>query len=279
MSIATISVRPSPIQPSSEPSKDLQILIQEVVKRSLIELSVSLCIGTTVFFFTATPLQGTLIFAAIAIQTLFNLALRLAKTIAVQDKQFKESAWIASSCSYLCPTAFGYLTAINAQILLHEAGHALAANCVFQNAHPKIAITPCLCGLTKFSTTHLTWLGEKLGRKSAMLFVTFMGPACSLLVSSIAIAVGIAVRGRFPELGQYLMSVGKGDFFAHSFYAFTALMPGPPHSAHDYVRFRLHGIHPLFAAIVMTTIPLLVSRFFKNQPCSNEHAHSYKAPA
>jgi len=263
MSVTAISIKRNPIQnPATSPPTELQSLVKDVAKRCLIELAVSLAIGTTAAFFTTTSVHQMVIFAAISVQTVSNAALRLADALASKMPECKETQWIRSASRYLCTTMFSYLTAFNAQILIHESGHAIAATWLFQDANPEITFTPCLGGITRFSTTHLSYWGEKIGKSNAILVATLMGPACSLLVSAVAIAVGYASQGKFPELGYYLIGVGKGDFVAHSAYAMAALSSSPSSQAHDYVRLRTFGIHPIASTIVLIAIPTLIARAF-----------------
>lgn len=241
-------------------SSNQKNLIHDVVKRSLIELSLSLAIGTITIAFTATALQGALIIGAIAVQTICNIMFRYAGTMAGQDPNCKESRWIASASAYLCPTFFDYLTAYNGQILLHEAGHAATASLLFKNANPKITMTPYLGGKTTFNTAKLTQFGENLGKSGAMFLVTLMGPACTLLVSTIAIAVGCAVQEKFPELSSYFICTGKRDFHANSFYALSALLSSPFEKAHDYARLATYGIHPLASALFLLMMPIVITK-------------------
>jgi quinol-cytochrome oxidoreductase complex cytochrome b subunit len=99
-----------------------------------------------------------------------------------------------------------------------------------------------------------------------MLVVTLMGSTCSLLISTIAIAVGYAIRNKFPELGRYLIGVGRGDFYAHSFYALSALSTTPGPKGHDFLRLRAYGVHPLAAAIAILAIPLLLHMAMSSRP-------------
>jgi hypothetical protein len=246
-------------------SPEIQILIQDVARKCLIELAISLSIGAAAACFTATLLHGSLIFAAIAVQTVCNAALRIAAALASRMPPCKETQWIQTASPYLCMTMFAYLTAYNAQILLHEAGHAIASKAMFQNANPQISFTPCIGGSTEFSQGCLAPLGEKIGKNNAMLFVTLMGPTCTLLISTLAIAVGYAIQNKFPELGYYLIGIGRGDFLAHSFYALTACSTTPGSPAHDFIQLQSYGIHPLAAAISIFAIPILLDRAFERK--------------
>lgn len=266
MSVTAISIQQNPVQsPATSPQTELQSLIKDVAKRCLIELAVSLAIGTTAAFFTTSSLHQMVICAAISVQTVSNAALRLADALASKMPECKETQWIHSASRYLCTTMFAYLTAFNAQILIHESGHALAATWLFQDANPEITFTPYLGGITRFSKTHLSSWGEKIGKSNAILVATLMGPACSLLVSAVAIAVGYASKGKFPELGYYLIGVGNGDFVAHSAYAMAALSSSPSSQAHDYVRLKTFGIHPIASTIAILAIPILIDRAFNEK--------------
>jgi len=257
MSVASIYRHPLFQRPRIE-VLDQRAIIRDVAKRCLVELGVSLAIGAVSFFFTASLLHGALLFAAIAVQTICNAALRYARALAEREPQSEESRKIAAACAYLCPTTFAYLTAVNAQSLIHESGHAAAASLLFKEANPQITLTPCLGGLTRYSATHLSALGQKVGRSKTLLLVTLMGPVSTLFVSAVAMAVGLAIGGKFPELGTYLEGVGRGNFYAHAFYAVTALLSSPPSSAHDFVRLGSYGIHPLAAAIAILAVPILI---------------------
>ena len=270
MSAAAISFQENsikfPLQAAASPS-EMRLLIQDVARRCLMELALSLVIGTIAASFTATPLHAALIFAAIVVQTVANAALRTADALAAKMPPCQETQWIRSASPYLCMNMFAYMTAGNAQSLLHESGHAIAAKWCFKNANPQITLTPCLGGVTQFSTTHLSALGEKLGKSNALLLVTLMGPSCSLLISTAVIAVGYAVRNKLPELGVYLIGVGRGDFYVHSYYALTALTSMPSSQAHDFIRLRSYGIHPLAAAMAILAIPFLIDQALKkNEP-------------
>ncbi len=270
--IAPISISQNPLRlppratSRAAPPTEMRRLIQDVAKRCFIELAVSLAIGAVAASFTASLLHASLIFAAIAVQTVSNAALRTAEALAMKMPPCDETEWIRSACPYLCTTFFAYLTAFNAQILLHEAGHRVGAMGMFQNANPQTTLTPCLGGLTQFSTKDLTTLGLRLGRSNAMLIVTLMGPTCSLLISTIAIAVGYAIRNKFPELGRYSVGVGRGDFYAHSFYALSALSTTPGPKGHDFLRLRAYGVHPLAAAIAILAIPPLLHLAMSTRP-------------
>ena len=86
MSVAAIR-NPRLVPPSAIPldESDQKTILQSVANRTLIELGVSLAIGAATVAFTATPLHGTLMFAAIAVQTICNAALRYADAMAAKS--------------------------------------------------------------------------------------------------------------------------------------------------------------------------------------------------
>jgi hypothetical protein len=269
-----------PTQPDSNFGTDFGIrqLVEDVAKRCFIELAVSLAIGAVAAAFTASLLHASLIFAAIAVQTVSNAAFRTLEALVLKMPPSKETEWIKSACPYLCTTFFAYLTAFNAQILFHEAGHRAAAIQMFRNANPETTLMPCLGGSTQFSTADLTTLGQSLGKSKAMLIVTLMGPLSSLLISGVALAVGYAIRNKFPELGRYLIGVGRGDFYAHSFYALSALSASPGPKGHDFLRLRTYGLHPLAAATAILAVPLLLHLAATNPALKNSFVNEGDSP-
>lgn len=255
------SKNPIPLVSTASQRKSV---IADVAQKCLIELGVSLAIGIVSSFFTATLLEGSVLFVAIALQTVCNAVFRSVGAWAAQNPESKKCQRITSISSYLCMTSFAYLSASNAQALIHESGHAIAAKWMFQNANPRISIIPCLGGVTQVATAQLSRWGKMFGRNRALFFVTLMGPFSSLFFSGLAMAVGLAVKARFSELGYYLIGIGRGDYYAHALYAMTALSSSPSTNAHDFVHLRTYGIHPLVSAVTILAIPTLINLYYKS---------------
>ncbi len=239
-------------------------IVREVAIRCLTELAISLAIGTAAFFFTADLVSGSLIFVAIAVQTVCNALLRY-YSASTAELQKNGTERIVTACNYLCPTVFAYMTAINGQTLIHEAGHALAAGSVFKGARPKITVHPLTGGITTFFIHSLTDFGKKLGKARAICFVTAMGPVSTLLISAIAIVIGYVVQSKFPELSNYLIVVGRGDFYAHAWYAFTAFDTAALGTSHDFDQLAAHGLHPLAAVVAILAVPLFLALAFQKR--------------
>lgn len=229
---------------------------------SLVELGTSLGIGTVSLCFTTTPFAVPLIFGAIAVQTISNTIFRYYRSL---DTASGQPGRTTSICNYMCPTIFSYLTIVHLQTLIHELGHALAARAVFKNAAPSITLHPFQGGATAFSIQHLSSLGKMLGKSGALCFVAAMGPVCALVVSATAITIGYLAEHKFPELSSYLIAVGNGDFFAHAFYAFTALDASCAKASHDFHCLAGHGLHPLAATVAILAIPMILSMAFKQR--------------
>lgn len=270
MPVAALSVAqmiPYKYPKSSNIPTPHRILVRQVALRCLAELAVSLAIGTTALLFTAGPIAASLIFGAIAVQTVCNVLLRyygaLAAELEKNGKGDKETQRILAACNYLCPTTFAYMSAINGQTLIHETGHAIAARAVYKNACPKIILHPLKGGLTTFSTHALTDFGKKLGKARAICFITAMGPASTLLISAIAIVIGYTVQAKLPELSNYLVSVGSGDFYTHAWYALTSFGNAALSAGHDFDRLAAHGLHPLVAAVAILAVPFFLAWAFR----------------
>ena len=227
---------------------------------SLVELGVSLGIGTVSLCFTTSPFAAPLIFGAIAVQTIANTTFRHYRSL---DKASGRPGHTTSICNYMCPTVFSYLTVLHLQTLIHELGHALAARAVFKNAAPSITLTPFQGGVTTFSIRHLSSLGKMFGKPGSLCFVAAMGPICALLISATVIMIGYIAEQKFPELSSYLIAVGNGDFFSHAFYALTALDASSAKPSHDFCRLAEHGLHPLAVTVAILAIPVILSNAFK----------------
>ena len=236
--------------------------IQQIAVPCLVELGVSLAIGLVTLSFTTTVYAAPMVFGAIALQTIANAALRYCRaSFAIAGKD----TWGDFICNYLCMMNFGYLTAVHLQTCLHECGHALAAQLLFQNARPQITVQPFAGGSTSFSTRNLTSWGQKIGKTGALCFATAMGPGTALAVSAAVVMTGYVAKSKFPELGQYLVGVGRGDFWGGAWYAFSALDPEVNTHAHDFHYLSDHGIPPLVAAIGILAIPLVLAWAFRER--------------
>ena len=157
---------------------------------------------------------------------------------------------------------FAFLTGNHAQRLLHEAGHAWASTIFYKNAKPKITLYPFGECYTKYDTQELTELGKKFGRNGSLCAVVSAGTVVSLGVSMMAMAVGIAVKGKFQEFGSFLIAYGRMDFAGHALYALSAQV-STALPTHDFIILKQNGINPLPVAITLIAIPVLFELYEK----------------
>lgn len=205
------------------------------------ELVVSLAIGAAVAVFVPNPVHIAALIKGIAIQFFIS---GFFQTVGEMVPK------MASVCEWWRGETFALFTGTNVQTLIHETGHALAAHVVYPNARPRIEIVPFGGGITRFNT-------EPGGIKR--LFVVASGPGLALLVSSVALAIGIAIRKKYPQVGKILICYGVFDFLHHAQYAYSALLPSLPH--HDFALLAAAGLNPVVATIAILAIPLLIKAF------------------
>ncbi len=158
----------------------------------------------------------------------------------------------------LTPYHFSFLDVTTRNVIVHEAGHALAALAVYQNASPKIAIYPGMGGATSYYNDNLSWFGKLLGRKNSDLLVCGAGAAMAILFSIGSLAAAKRCSSDKPELKMYLIATAIVSIVQHIFYALTAFITGADQLSHDFVALWSHGINPLIAIIAMIFLPIFV---------------------
>ncbi len=210
------------------------------VSNGLVELGVSLAMGTTTSYFTPTPSHTVVLFVAIGVQTVANAFFRAQGNI------------------YYCMVSFAYITAYNIQNLIHEWGHAVAANQIYQNANPRISLIPFFWGKTQYNSEHYTEFGEGLGPIHSRSLIALAGPVFSLLASGAGILIANALRPRFAELAMYFMLVSEGDFYCNAVLA--AIAPFYESPDNDFAPLKAYGsLVPLVASVSFISIPTLLS--------------------
>lgn len=235
--------------------------IRDLAQKTLGELAISLAMGSVCSLFVATPAGIGLIAAAIAVQTIANLAIR--SFIAYSDNRAKPdpSCETPEIARWLAPALFASATLSNGQILVHESGHALAARALLQQGRPSISLIPFRGGFTEFFPNRLSSLGKLIGKDRVMPFVSAAGPLFSLGVSSIAFAAGLAVSDQKPELSRMLIVAALLDFFVHIIYAISAFFANPADMTHDFVSLWIAGVHPAIPlALMVATLAFFVFR-------------------
>ena len=84
------------------------------------------------------------------------------------------------------------------------------------------------------------------------------GPAFTLLVSSVLLAVGLAIRHTRPAFAKYLIVWSGIDFLYHAQYALAALYTEPWNLTHDFVHLTVFGLNPIVASIAILAIPIVI---------------------
>ncbi|WP_059061190.1 hypothetical protein [Candidatus Protochlamydia naegleriophila] len=238
-------------------------LIQEVALSTLKDIAASCVITGVTCYFVATSAIPTLLIGAISMIAM-NLVLRSlsAGTLWMIYHEREHNplllfAYQLSQC--MCPISFSILESMTTSVVIHEAGHALAATAVYNNSHASIEIFPFLGGVTRYYEGALTKFGEHLGPRASRLFVNAAGPLAGILAASCEIGLSHYVKEDHPQLSLYLLSMGVMTVAQHVMYALSALSQELPSPGHDFVGlWKVGGIHPLTSVVCMLALPLLV---------------------
>lgn len=251
--MSAVSLLPCKSSSVLPPSMRETDLVSEVGLRTLVELSTSLALGALCLSFVSSGTALAVIGGAIAVQLVATTALRLWAGHLRRTGNETDAAAV----DWLAPIAFGLGSLFNAQTLIHEGGHWLAARLLYVNSYPKLSLDPFLGGSTTYRPGELTRLGQAIGRRWASPVIAAAGPVLALASAGAMLAAGEAVRDSFPECSRVLIVAALIDFFAHFVYALSALWYGPQARGHDFVVLWGIGIHPIAAAICIAALPVL----------------------
>ena len=122
-----------------------------------------------------------------------------------------------------------------------------------------IEIHPFALGQTQFCKTALSPFGQKLGAATSTCFIIASGPALTLFISSILLAIGVAILESHPQFGKYLIAWAGVDFINHAVYAYSALGTESWRLNHDFVHLGIFGLHPMVATVGIVTIPIIIT--------------------
>lgn len=251
-------------------------LIKEIVKKTLIELAVSLLFAGVGCLFVATPMgMATLLIAAVAVVAI-NILIRSIGAYcwyrlfqlqynnspkAQAKKVLFESTF--SLMNTLAPTTFSTLVDSQTRgLIVHEGGHALAATLLIKDPQVRIKINPFQGGVTSYNTWPLTRLGELFGRENSKLLIAAAGPLFSVITATTCFGASLALGKSHPELSRYLKMTSLDCIAQHAFYAFSALGTAASEKSHDFVNLMGAGLHPLAAVVSIIALPILVKLGF-----------------
>lgn len=256
----------SPLLPRVEKSQDIRNqLIKEVALATLKEIAISFAITGICCLFVATPAGVAFLLATTAAMVGFNFFIRLLggytayKLIHAEDeKQKLNYGATLTFLSYICPLTYSMVDVYSRNVLVHEAGHALAAMACYKNANPRVVILPPDGGYTEYQAGPLTRFGEKIGSKASNVLVSGAGAGLALICSASQIFASHKLQKSHPALSKYLFFTALFSIFQHITYALTALVTSPEHVSHDFVALWLGGIHPIAAVMFMIVVPIII---------------------
>lgn len=255
-----LSPKPNPKAKLNPKPENNNRLLYEVVKPIFIELALALTINITAIIFFAVPLSATLITAALLVPGLISCAhaacaiLRndiKAKDVGNQElraAQLSSRMALADSVGLALPN-----------LLVHEGGHAFAANLLFRNPQASIWVIPFKGGATGYIISNgPTALGSLLGRRCSLLVIAAAGFMATSALAVIEMLAASRLAGKRPVLAEYLNLHAISNLFNEVIYGLSAFLASEQDIAHDFVNlWYVGGIHPLIPVTTMIALPLL----------------------
>ncbi len=244
-------------------------LIGQIARASIADTVASAAMVTITCFFAVTPgVQLILVVWTIGLlvakiltragTAYLEYQLRVLRDIttpeAIENKQNFE--FFKKVLSFLGLFLSGSLYSTTLGTLVHESGHALAANLLFMNPSARIDITGIGEGVTHWWVSSLTSLGEVFGPKNARLLVSAAGSGLALLTSLGMIVAAHNLKEQHPEVSNHFYAMAFTTIVDHAGYALSALFF--VFSGHDFATLAAGGIHPLFSLFVIIALPLLL---------------------
>lgn len=255
------------------PSKELRKeLILEVVRRSLVELAVSLALTGIALFFVATPIGMAVLLTCTIVAIAINVLLRsgaayfkyrlfqLQYDNSIDGLKKRETFQLAYNIlQYLIPGTFSAIVDSNTrEKVVHQGGHFLFAKLLFNNSQAKTTIKPLESASTSYHANALTKVGEAFGKTNSKLIVAAAGPALSVISAAVTLGTSLALRKTHPELSRYLKVIAVDSIFMNASYALSALWTAATKKSHDFLQLMTGGIHPIVSIISIIALPLIV---------------------
>lgn len=253
-------------RPNEEPypkdRKDqIKFLAKKVALASLKELAISLSFTAVACIFVPTPpTMIALIVTAVAV-VVFNTLIRTAAAYCTyKSHQTNQPIYKAAAkvLQFLCPLSFGVLDVTTRQVLVHEAGHAIAASIVYNNPRPSIEIKPFEGGVTRYYPKELSAAGTAMGANASRMVVAAAGPFFGIALATADLVLAHKVRKSHPMLRKYLIISAVMNIGQHVFYALSSFWTTTNTSGHDFLKLASGGFHPAAAVATMIAIPLII---------------------
>jgi hypothetical protein len=110
-------------------------------------------------------------------------------------------------------------------VLFHEGGHALSALALFKNSRPEISIEPgyfgAITGSTKYYTTELTDLGQKIGFDASKTIISAAGMGTNMLEAFLFLILSECIPDQWLETKDFLRVNAFMDIFGLMGYFLT----------------------------------------------------------
>jgi hypothetical protein len=239
-------------------------LIFQTAKSCLVDASMKIAFATVVFFFIANSASFTGFIAATYVGIALNVVFRSLSAYYTYRKYQQKEGWLERLATPLTEHAqaalFGALYQLTAGVVIHEAGHALAAEALYQDPQPEITLEGIDEGaVTEFDGSPTTAFARQIGVRASSFLIDGAGILTSAVLAPIAFFVTACVlKDSHPRASRTLIWSGIFSLVDHVRYAlssFTAITHGG--SGHDFVDLWRLGLHPYDAIFMMVGIPLL----------------------
>lgn len=155
-------------------------------------------------------------------------------------------------------------------VWMHEMGHALTAEALFQGANPIVEVTPFGGGVTYWRPGPLTERGQQLGFDGARAAVSAAGPLVDMAMAMTTFGVGYKIRKEHPYVGSALMGYAAFSVVNDILYASSALgnVAKAAATGNDFANIAVRtGLHPLASIAIMAAIlpaEYLLLRYLEN---------------
>jgi hypothetical protein len=252
-----------------------EVSLNWLIKNCLLEILVNSGLTATSRLFASSDMHRSLITFSVT-STALNILLKCSSVglryrshhILHDDLQSIELKKALDSISetfdWLVPFNFALLFSSTGSVLIHEAGHALAAFLLYKNAHPQISIHSLFEGNTTWINQGLSPLGSLLGEPQVKFLALSVGPLAIVLAASAGFLSAIQLQKSYPKVSKCACFAALFSLVYHIRYALSALTASKPNMAHDFVQLWNYGIHPLTAAGFIAGVPLAFVLGFSN---------------
>jgi hypothetical protein len=143
--------------------------------------------------------------------------------------------------------------------VIHELGHALAAELLLKDPRPHVQFQPFVGGATSFNPRNgLSALGEILGQRGTILAITAAGLMASTLCAMAEFAVAFFTDETNPTLAEFLRSHGVCQILNEVCYGLSTFVVDANNLSHDFLRlYKVGRIHPLVPMALMILFPVV----------------------